>query len=415
MKKMLFYNDTKHARIYQMISLGFVISLGFGEVVSIAGIKLSYIFFGLVLAYFFGLNRGEIILSKSKKKIYRLLSLFLLWMVYPIIQLLWVKDIGLWLSFYRALVINLLVITLLLNYIDTWGDWMWISKAFVIFQMIMILVGYWEIYTGHHLILLEGELNLIKYAARPMSFYGNGNDSATVLFFCLCNSLVYLFAEKRNFIKKVGLLVLISATIHQIVIIDARGATYSIFLLIPFVIYFCIVVKLRKFSVANERWFEIITIGIAIIAVIAIFEAHPIQYYFLLYSGSGNYGSDLGRLELIKNGFEAFKESAFLGTGPGQSILASGINLHFFYLEMLFEYGLFFGGLMLAGIFISAFCKHSEFPMVAESILRSVPFVLTLTGVSSSKTFILRPTWVLLTLLFASLYVKPRNQEKESL
>lgn len=412
MREMLFCKDTEHTKIYRLITLLFVVSLGMGEVIAVKGIKLSYLLFFLMVICFLGKDRGKIVLKKNKVKLYILIAMLIIWMVYPVIQLLWTKDLGLWLSFYRALLINLMVTILLLNYIDSWGDWIWISRAFVVLQIIMILVGYFEIATGHHFVLLEGELNAVAYAHKPISFYGNGNDNATILFFCLCNSLVYFFVEKRKIIKQALLLLLSAATVHQILIIDARGATYSLFLLIPFVLYFCAAIKLRRSGVTNERRFEVLTIAIAAVAVTAIFAAHPLQYYFALFSGSGNYGSDVGRIAIIQNGFKAFLDSFLLGTGPGQSILASGINLHFFYLEMLFEYGLFFGGFMLLAIFMSAFCKRSGFPMMAESILRSMPFVLVLTGVSSSKTFIMRPTWIFLTLILASLYIEPADQDK---
>ncbi len=408
----VFAKDTIHLYIHQLFAILFVISLGIGEVVSLAGIKLSYITTIVMILFFLFETRGSIKLPGKKKNIRTLILFFLVWLVYPLVQYFWVKDLNLWFSFYVSLIINLLIIVLLILYINTWDDWKVISRAFIAFLVIQLIVGCWEILTGNHLVLLEGERNLLYYISKPLSFFGNGNDNAVVVFFGLYNVLIYLFSEKKSIVTKFFLTLLCIAAVIEIVIIDARGATYSIFLLPLFAIYYQLKQSLEKRSKNLSQLFSIFVIIITGGFLLWVFLSHPIEYYLARFSGEGNYYSDLGRIRIITDSFNAFVESFFLGIGPGQSIVASHINLHNFYLEILFEYGILIGGFMILQIFKVSFRNYPGLTMFSKSLIRAFPFVMVLTGVSSSKTFIMRPTWVLITLLFALYYVYPHTDRE---
>lgn len=404
-------SNTKHSKGYQVIAILFITSLGFGEIVNVAGIKLSYITTILMIFCCIYETRGVIKLSSGKYQLHNLLAFCIIWAVYPLLQFIWVKNVDYWNSFYRSLFINILIIVLILLYINTWDDWKTISKAFIILHLFSLAVGYWEIYTGRHIVQLEGTRNLLYYAYRPISFYGNGNDNAVILFFGLCNLLIFLFSHKTKIFHKILLALLSIATISQIIIIDARGATYSLVLLLVFILYFQVRLRLDKNNKMIGKLFGIATIVLIFVAIIWIFLAHPIEYYLSMFSGEGNYMSDLGRVDILSKSFIAFLNTLGFGLGPGQSIVVSGINLHNFYLEILFEYGIFVGGYLIYQIVKVGFCEYPSLSLLAKSIVRAFPFVMILLGVSSSKTFIMRPTWVLISLLWMLQYVGPAKEE----
>ena len=96
------------------------------------------------------------------------------------------------------------------------------------------------------------------------------------------------------------------------------------------------------------------------------------------------------------------------GVGAGQSILANNINLHFFYLEILVEYGIFVGGYLLVIIFMMSF--HVDYGLrsfseiMMNSLYRSFPIVMILLGVASSGTVRIRATWIIFVLLYTYAY-----------
>lgn len=391
-----------HSKLTQWMMIIFIISLGLGEVVNVAGIKLSYIATFLMILMLFSENGGRVLIGGKHKASQKFMFFCLLWVVYPVVQLIWVKDFSLWLVFYRALIINLLVIFILLIYIRTWEDWMWISFSFIAFHVIALGVGLWEMVTGQHIILLEGEKNLAHYAGVPLIFYGNGNDTAVVLCMGIANVLMFYFVKKRKIKEKIIFFLIVLLSIVEIWTINARGASYGLILMIPFIVFFYFQSGVSK---KNYKMGEIIlysSIVLGLMVVFIIFTIHPIEYYFWQFSGSGNLGSDLVRLQLIVNAFRAFLDTFLFGTGPGQSIVANGINLHFFYLEILIEYGVIFGSYILFQFLKIGLKSEHSLSRGTESVLRSVPFVLILLGVSSSKTFILRPTWILFVIMYTA-------------
>lgn len=413
MVKSIFATNTKHSRIYQFIAISFVISLGFGEIVSVIGIKLSYITTIMMICAFFYETRGKIVFIQERYKLFTYVIFCIIWGFYPLIQLLWVKNIDYWSSFYRSLFINILVIVLLVFFIQTWDDWKVISKAFIILHFTSLAVGYWEILTGHHIVHLDGVRNLSYYAFKPVSFYGNGNDNATVLFFGLCNILIFMFSHKQKMLTRLALIFLSIATISQIIIIDARGATYSLFLLLLFILYYQIKLRIDRNSKKMGKLISGFILLITVVFIIWGITAHSIEYYLSMFSGEGNYGSDVARVRIITDSFYAFLDTLGFGLGPGQSIVASRINLHNFYLEILFEYGIFVGGFLIVQIIKIGFWEYAYLPLFAKSIVKAFPFVLVLVGVSSSKTFIMRPTWILITLLLMLQFIKPNDGENK--
>lgn len=397
---------TKHSKTYKWMIFFFIISLGLGEVVSLAGIKLSYITSIILLVAYLLEYKGKIVVSNRKYTSFLIFCFF--WIIYASIQVIWVQNYLMWWFFYRSLLINIFIIVIIITYIWTEKDLIFVNKSFIVLLGISLAVGLWEIQTGGHIIELTGSQNLIYYRNRPIAFYGNGNDYATVLIYGLfAISLNFYFCRREKTWQLINGLILIGI-IYELKAIDARAALYSAILLClvwPLCIWLSRINKKSKKNYQILLFVILIIISILIIYFVTNFSANEIVYEISSWSSAArNYRSDLGRVEIITNGLKSLLDTAGFGVGAGQSILVNNMNLHNFYLELLIEYGIFIGGYMVLNLFHFLTKVNNRLPVLLDSLIKSFPIVMILLGISSSGALIIRPTWVIISLLYGLKY-----------
>ena len=133
------------------------------------------------------------------------------------------------------------------------------------------------------------------------------------------------------------------------------------------------------------------------------------------YFKSSDYSSDIYRLNLLINQARNFMNTYGIGLGPAQSQTVEAtriVPVHFFYFEILVEYGVVIAGYFLWNMFRFG-CNNIRLKSrLADAIMNSAFFVLLVGGVSSSKMILIRPTWVVITLLFCLEYGDFDNQEE---
>lgn len=398
-----------HSKSERLVMRLFIISLGLGEIISIGPIKLSHITTILALMVSLIKNNGVIRLTVENRNYSRMLKFCYVWIGYALFQFIWVQNTELYKTFILILAVNIIIIYIMITYIRTREDWLDILESFLLLILISVLVGFWEMKTSIHLVkLTEDDANIQYYLNKPLAFYGNGNDYATVLMFGVFGILLHLFAKRRKKTEILFDLGLLLAVLYQIVVINSRAALYSVFLLFLMLVVLYRATKASRNSTTNRRAINIFLVFLAVASVGLIFLISSPKEIIVRYSGDGNVGSDLGRVQMIVNGVNALISSFGFGVGAGQSILANNINLHFFYLEILVEYGIFVGGYLLVIIFMMSF--HVDYGLrsfseiMMNSLYRSFPIVMILLGVASSGTVRIRATWIIFVLLYTYAY-----------
>lgn len=402
----------EHTVVTKVCMFLFVISLGLGEVAAIGPIKLSYITTLIVLTAL-GFENGFRfpIVTKDERKNKLLVFLFV-WIAYSIVQLLWIEDYQLFASFFRIQVINVLVVYIITIYITSKKDWVFMADSLLALLMVSLLVGQWEIITGGHIVTLSGVRNVIYYRNRPVAFYGNGNDYATVLalgvFAILCDLSVNRYRISIVLIK----LIVVVFSYYQIIAINCRGALYSVILFPMLALILWGVSRISRYSKRQEQLINSLLLFLLVALLLWVFSNNSPTDLVYRYSGSGNYRSDLGRLNMIVNGLKGLLRTFGFGVGMGQSILLNNINLHFFYLEILVESGVFVGGYLIYLFFSLSLSVNEHFSDVTNAVVRTFPLILVLLGVASSGMSRLRVTWIVFALFYLLLCDERNAKEK---
>lgn len=398
-----------HQSIYRNVMLLFIISLGLGDYFKIFSVRILYLVtLALIILSVnnWGIGSGSVLNAKYRKMI----KFGFFWLIYSVITLVFAVDFSLWIHQYKTLLLNFLVVYLMVKYIKSVNDWMWIAKCVIFLLVVMVIVGFWEICTGNHIHFFDSmsvsprTVELLQNA--PFTFYGNINDNGSALFMCTVIMTLYVVYNWNCLKYKEAYFILGFCAVYQMFKTSARGVVYSLPLLLAFIFFFRILLKFKR-SQSRNLYIGII-VAIIYMILLALMLHSPGYYLSLLkgkseYVSSGNYDSDLFRLGLIWNSFLSFIHTLGLGLGPGQSIIVDGINLHNFYFEVLFEYG-FVGGYFIYQIFKLSFIKKTTLAKNVDAMIMSMPYVLILLGLSSSHFFSIKITWVFLTLLFCLKY-----------
>ena len=402
--------NKQHDRLYRIAMFVFIVSLGLGDKIAVFGIRVTYIATAIIVLI--SLSRERISLSGLRNYKYaKFIRFGLIWMIYPVVTLIFVKDLSVWISQYVVLIINFIVVWLIVRYIKTERDWLLVGKSIIALLIITLAVGFWEIKTSNHIQVLNTDnvdpISVMRRATMPFTFYGNINDSASAMFLLFFMVLIYmLYARrwKKHRLVYIGLFLL---SLYEIMATQARAVMYSFGVLLLFFVFYEMLARIKRLQAKNLYYIMWVCV---VAGVLFLFAIHPPSYYVGLLSGnasyvaSGDYASDLWRLTILKDSFVAFLKTLCIGLGPGQTILISGINLHNFYLEVLFEYGIFIGGYFLYSLFKLSFFGYKIEPRALDSVIKSTPFVLLLLGISSSHFFSIRITWVCIAFLFCLKY-----------
>ena len=400
-----------HSFIASLIMTFFIISLGLGESFAIGGIKIIYIFTSLVLLVFIAQRK---IIRRRKTEELKFLDFCFLWVLYGAIQYFWAIDKSIWMFFYRSLLINVLVVLIIFSFVQTLDDWVLVAKAFTVSIAISLLVGFWEILTGQHLFVEDySKMNsntVMYYLNKPSTFFGNVNDYASVLFLGLIiiTILFIICREERNTMYRraariLSYLIAVSSVIYQIIVTSSRGAILSLPLFLFTLFGFYYFNKLLKDkSVFKKNAVLTAIIILSVIFVLLFLSFNSIETFGV--NSSGDLKSNQTRILLIKRAFDAFLNTFGFGVGPGQTVAINGINLHSFYLEVLFEYGVLIGGYVVFTFFRLAYASKIAINETIDAIVKSFPIVLLVLGLSSSKLFSIRLTWVTFALIFSIKY-----------
>lgn len=255
----------------------------------------------------------------------------LLWLLYAIITVVWARDLNDWFRNVFFLFIAVVFLLLAINYITTVRDIQNCLIALFLGVLIQAVLGWYGILT------LDERFVRIEYNTYifPKAMCGNPNDLATLLFLGLC--LTNYFFRISDYVWKKIIMALIAIILLMLIIkCTSRANMVGIIIATFFYVYF------------SGRHYKK---NVAIFAILS-FALLPfiIEFVLLFIRNGGLKGSNLTRVNLIKNGFVFLLETFGMGVGAGQietwvyeraTYTTLGfLNMHNWWMEILTSYGI---------------------------------------------------------------------------
>lgn len=310
-----------------------------------------------------------ILVSKETKhnlrsgRMYLYFRFLLIWAVYSLIPLLWIKDFAGWARTYLFLVCGCITSWFIGWYISEKKDWI---SALILIEMFAVAfgsLGAYEIFTGNYLFLpadqsaFFGERSAMDSSINmrvPISVFGNPNNFSYFFLFAVFGSLA-LFRVKGTRLGR--LLSLAFSGFFMFLILASQSRSSFIGLLIGLGIL--VLVSLKRFSFKKRILFIMTGLFVLLIAFSWIFT-HK-EYFAGLLTIDLSHGGDQIRVNLIKNGLKFLVNSMLLGVGlgnieyymTGNDLYPTGhvVNIHNWWMEILVSSGIF---IFLLYIFVYA-------------------------------------------------------------
>lgn len=386
----------------------------------------------LFAGYIYFIREGHLQLSHIKVKVY--LQYFAIWLGYAFVSIMWAADQIAAIRNVIFLFTGISIIFFLVYYMRDINHlhylyWIWISIFIV-----LIPVGLWEITTGNHLVvsnLIEEDRPWVTFT--PTTVFGNQNDYAAFIVLAIPMIITAIRYYSKLYIRVLGVFVLLCGLL-LLIMTTSRSCYLALFTGLAF--WFIFLLNLRK----KLKTLALVT---TICCLIIFAFSSYIQDTFLLVQDqissisniidqSDDLGSDVGRLNLIKNALHFTTQSAGFGVGAGNaeyymenhSIFPTGgiTNVHNWWAEILTNYGIFifagyliFYGSLLWNLWqVYRRIQTGTEKMICEALLIGlVSFFMA--SISSSSIIAFPPQWIFFGFALAFLnYTRIKDLERRN-
>jgi len=343
--------------------------------------------------------------AKKKKILNKYLIYIELWIIYSLITVLLAEDKYAWIRSNFFLITGYLSVIVIASYYDSQDKLIKLNRYLSFFGKIYVLAGFYENIAGKYLFAADNYFNqaLDIYHLRPPIFVaGNPNNySLTVLIFIYIFIIENSYAQNR--VKRVLNLVIIAISIYLIIISGSRAVIIA-GLISSFIF--------ESFGIRNKIFVWSAFAFVLLLSIRALF------HFGILEFNADIFGSDMVRLNLIRNGFVFLKRTLFIGVGSGNAeywvshyakYYTGGItNLHNWWMEILVTNGII--SLTLYIIFlvkiIEGLISNVENKIVLKSYISSIiGFMIGSITVSSNMQT--EWQWVYYAILIATIRAKP--------
>lgn len=318
------------------------LDLGFFQLSIFRGLIISIAFF-IVLEML--ITNSAFPLKLGRENRYSFIFM-VIWFLYAVFTLGWVKDYSSWLKSVYFIGLGFLCIIVFTKYLKTNFDVLTAFRLVAFMAIFHNLLGWYEVNTGNYLFLsAERILGYSRYSL-PVSVFGNTNNFATFMLFSVFITYICTI-NTRSFILK---LIFVITTISSVMLLITTGSRANILGLILASIVF---VYLSMHNRRTRRTLIILLIcGFAAVliypqALSNIFIMIDEKLYFRF---AARVGSDAVRINLIKNGLLFLMDTFGFGTGAGNveywmanyGVYYTGRieNMHNWWMEILVSYGL---------------------------------------------------------------------------
>jgi len=292
-------------------------------------------------------------LRNSKNYGYFLFMLF--WVVYSLLPIIWIKDFTAWAKMYIFLLSGFITTWYIGQYFTSKKD---IVKALIIVELFSFIFGtiaLYEIFTGNYLFLSENSLDYYQIRSQlnstigfrvPISVFSNPNNYSLFLLFSIFGS----FGLSKTRKTRIGRLTSLLLSIFFIfLLLSTQSRSGFIGLVIGVISYGIIQIKRTN---ARNFWKVLVVLFSAIfIAIPFLIQNKEIFESLISIDLNATSGSDMTRINLIKNGFHFLMNTFFMGVGLGNieyhmahhALFPTGsiTNIHNWWMEILVSSGIF--------------------------------------------------------------------------
>ena len=386
--------NKKHSLSLIMLGIHYI-CLNMGQFIHIGRINLSWITAIVLIVTYLGENRFLLTFSANRNIRY-CCYVMLAWVAYGITQIWIVTDLGLFLTFYFILINNVLTVIMTFLIVKRKEDLKFAVDMFAVAFVINLLGGIYE-YITQRVIIDTG--NTYEGMIKIGGFIGNFNNFCAFLFIGVVVFCLKILSDK-SLIKRLFYCICIAVAVYFMFFNGSRGGIYSLYIFIALWPLFWVLGKIVK----NEKNYNklIICLG-TIVCILGVVFVYSYGFYNALAlldrSGGGDIGSDRGRVQLILGGIRNAIETYGYGIGAGQSMIEPGINLHCFFVEILAEYGVFFGTFVTYLSVILFIKRKNNVNIAVDSLLQAAGYAFVLVNITPSSINAMRVLWIYLSIV----------------
>lgn len=311
-------------------------------------------------------NRAPLKLGRNNRYSFMFMAI---WLLYAFFSLGWVKDYSSWLRSVYFIGLGFLCVIVFSKYLRNKTDILMVFKLIVLMAVFHNLIGWYEISTGNYFFLSADRIFRYSRDSLPVSMFGNTNNLATFLLFSVFITYACA-ANTKNLILKLIYLATIISSIILLVMTKSRANILGLILASAVFV---------SLSVCNKRTRH--TLLILLLGMFMIFLTYPevLSNLFIMISRnlyfrfSDQTGSDVTRINLIKNGFLFLVKTFGFGIGAGNvefwmasyGVYNTGqiVNMHNWWMEILTCYGIIIFIMYLlfySKLFLSAYRKFKR-------------------------------------------------------
>lgn len=390
---------------------------------SLFRISLFIVTFLMILE---NLKNNRKISLKFKENQDIIINFYFTWFMYSLFSIGWAKDYYSWIRAIFFIGNGFFGILVLSRYLQKESDFRNVFK--IMFYMVILhnVIGWSELLTGSYRFANLARLDRYNQFAYnpsvrvPISMFGNTNDYATFLIIGIFLSYIVLSNSNNKVVKGSCLITIISS----ILLLFRSNSRANI---LGLIVGLTIFIYMKYFKKINIK--TVLLILMTSILLMANFQR--LNNIINLFSNKVmidfSTGSDLVRLNLIKNGLHFLKETIGFGTGAGnieywmetRSIYPIGDirNIHNWWLEILVGYGI----LIFIG-YIFVYCKkfkslyysykytNDKFIKNTSLGLLSIMSSFIITSISSSSNIYSEWLWVFWGVIIA--YIGYTDKQK---
>jgi len=279
-----------------------------------------------------------------------------------------------------------------------------ITLAICIGLLIQVVIGYIEV-RSHRYLFNVGSFKQIHYGREAISMFYNPNDYSAFIS-TMMPFAAYRCMKSRNLFLKIGYGALVLAALNLILITASRAAIVGLMLSVG---------ALFSLFAEKDRTKIITLIAVAAGICIIIFVPSVRQWALRLASENGvdADGSDVGRVNLLKNGLYFLMETYGFGVGAGnlevwfenRSIYPIGrlLYIHNWYAEILVTFGVI--------VFVYYMVVHGSIMLETFRVARKeksffflISFIIfSATSIASSSNVYSEWVWMYLAMMTAYL------------
>ena len=285
------------------------------------------------------------LLSVGKKENSYSIKFMLIWFLYAFFTLAWVKDYISWVKAIYFLGLGLFCVVIFSKYLKTKFDILTAFRLMVVMIIFHNIIGWYEVDTGNYLFLSVERVTKFARYKYPVSMFGNTNDFATFMLFSVFITYICAMNTKR-FIAKLLYLITMLSSVSLLIMSGSRANILGLILGLGVFVFL---------SIQNKKTRRALLIVLLSLFMILLFNPELITNLLYtideqLYFRFSEQGSDLTRLNLIKNGFIFLFETCGFGTGAGNieywmanyGVYYTGTieNIHNWWMEILTGYGI---------------------------------------------------------------------------